>query len=342
MGGRARTRLTDQVANCNLLPVWCRATALQNATTWRLSDGAPWQVLTSSRSPSSWPASTCSSSTSRSRTSGATSPAGLAELSWVLNAYAIVFAALLVPAGGSPTARAQRVFVGGLLLFVAGLGAVRARALGSRCSSPRASIQAAGAALLLPTSLALLLPEFPAEQRAAAIGIWAAVGGVAAAARAADRRPAGRGAAGAGSSWSTCRVGLVAFVYAVRLLRESRDPTATGGPTSRRGDPHRRVGALALGIVKAPDWGWGDARTSPSSPASLAGLARRSGAAACPTPRRSSTRRCCGCAPTRWRARRAAVLGGLRGDAARQRAVHDRRLGRLGPASPGCRSRPAR
>src|SRR5215218_8942803 len=68
--------------------------------------------------------------------------ASVGALSWVLNAYAIVFAALL----------AARV------------------------------LQAAGAALLVPTSLALLLPEFEPRERPAAIGIWAGVGAAAAAA----------------------------------------------------------------------------------------------------------------------------------------------------------------
>ena len=43
-------------------------------------------------------------------------------------------------------------------------------------------VQAAGAAVLMPASLGLLLPEFPPEKRGLAIGLWAAVGGTAAAA----------------------------------------------------------------------------------------------------------------------------------------------------------------
>ena len=43
------------------------------------------------------------------------------------------------------------------------------------------AVQAVGAALLVPASLALLLPEFPASRRAGAVGLWGAAGGVAAA-----------------------------------------------------------------------------------------------------------------------------------------------------------------
>ena len=51
----------------------------------------------------------------------------------------------------------------------------------SRSSSAARVVQAAGAAMLVPTSLALLLPEFPLEQRATATAIWGATGAVAAA-----------------------------------------------------------------------------------------------------------------------------------------------------------------
>ena len=106
------------------------------------------------------------------------SGAGVASVSWVLNAYAIVFAALLVPAGRfADRVGRRRAFIGGVLLFV--LGSLLCGAAPSVATLVAARvIQAAGAAFLLPTSLALLLPEFPPQQRAAAIGVWAAVGGL--------------------------------------------------------------------------------------------------------------------------------------------------------------------
>ena len=85
----------------------------------------------------------------------------LAELSWILNAYAIVFAALLVPAGRIADRIGRRWgFVIGLVVFAV------ASALCAVAPSPELLvaarvIQAGGAAFLVPTSLALLLPAFP-------------------------------------------------------------------------------------------------------------------------------------------------------------------------------------
>src|SRR6202521_5186493 len=104
----------------------------------------------------------------------------LASLSWVLNAYAIVFAALLVPAGRwSDAFGRKRSFLLGLGVFTAASAACAAAPVVELLIAARL-VQAVGAALLLPTSLGLLLPEFPPEQRHIAIGVWAAVGGVAA------------------------------------------------------------------------------------------------------------------------------------------------------------------
>src|SRR5512142_2482848 len=107
--------------------------------------------------------------------------ASLSELSWVLNAYAIAFAALLVPAGRlADRAGRKRAFLGGLTLFsLASAACAAAPSVGALIAAR--GIQAAGAAFLLPTSLGLLLPEYPVEKRGAAVGIWAMVGGVAAA-----------------------------------------------------------------------------------------------------------------------------------------------------------------
>src|SRR3954466_14229187 len=105
----------------------------------------------------------------------------VAGLSWVLNAYNIVFAAMLVPAGRlADLLGRRRLFFIGLAVFV-----IASCLCGLAWSVPvlvsARVIQALGAALLVPTSLGLLLPEFPIEQRATATALWGAVGGVAAA-----------------------------------------------------------------------------------------------------------------------------------------------------------------
>ena len=100
----------------------------------------------------------------------------------MLNAYTIVFAALLVPAGRWADAYGRkRVFLTGLALFTAASAACAAAWSVETLVAMRVA-QAVGAALMLPTSLALLLPEFPPLKRSVAVAGWAAVSAVAAAA----------------------------------------------------------------------------------------------------------------------------------------------------------------
>jgi EmrB/QacA subfamily drug resistance transporter len=197
----------------------------------------------------------------------------VAALSWVLNAYAIVFAALLVPAGRfADRVGRRRAFLGGLGLFLAGSALCGVAPSVATLVAARV-LQAAGAALILPTSLALLLPEFPPLERTAAIGIWAAAGGVSAA----FGPPLGGLLVEA--SWRlvflvNLPIGVVAAAYAARVLRESRDADADPRLPDLLGTAilAGAVGLLALGLVKAPDWSWGDARTLASLAAAAAGL----------------------------------------------------------------------
>src|SRR3954468_4345818 len=183
----------------------------------------------------------------------------LAGLSWVLNAYAIVFAALLVPAGRwADRAGRKRAFLGGMALFTLASAACAAAPSVAVLVGARA-VQAGGAALMLPTSLALLLPECPPEKRQLAVGIWAAVGGSAAAAG-----PLLGGLLVQGSwRWVflvNVPVGIAALVAGTRVLREARDPVGGQPDTLGAALLAAGIGALALAIVKGPDWGWGSAR----------------------------------------------------------------------------------
>src|SRR3954447_22170116 len=185
-----------------------------------------------------------------------------ASLSWVLNAYNIVFAALLVPAGRlADLVGRRRMFFAGMALFLAasaacGLARSEWWLIGARV------FQAAGAALLVPTSLGLLLPEFGPERRATATALWGAIGGVAAA--------TGPSLGGLLIEWTDWRLvffvnlalGAVALVPARRLLVEARDPDRGAVPDALGvGLLAAGVGALSLAIVEAPDWGWGSGRT---------------------------------------------------------------------------------
>src|SRR4029077_20533391 len=100
--------------------------------------------------------------------------ASLGAMSWILSGYAIVFAALLVPAGRWADAFGRkRAFLLGLGIFVlASAGCAAAPSVGVLIA-PRV-LQAAGGALMVPPSLGLMLPEFAAHERHAAIGVWAA------------------------------------------------------------------------------------------------------------------------------------------------------------------------
>jgi EmrB/QacA subfamily drug resistance transporter len=184
----------------------------------------------------------------------------LADMSWILNAYAIVFAALLVPAGRwADRAGRKRGFLLGLAVFTIASAASAAAPTLEVLVGARV-LQAAGAALMVPTSLGLLIPEFPAERRAAVVALWAAAGGVAAAAG----PPLGGVLVEASWRWvflMNLPIGIVALVAGARSLREIRDPSGErpdvlGGALLAGG-----IAALVGAIVKGPDWGWDDART---------------------------------------------------------------------------------
>src|SRR3954471_12285159 len=103
--------------------------------------------------------------------------ASLAELSWILNAYNIVFAALLVPAGRvADLVGRRRMFFWGLAVFVTA-SALCGLAWSVWALVAARVVQAAGAAALVPTSLGLLLPEFPLERRGGAGARWGGAAG---------------------------------------------------------------------------------------------------------------------------------------------------------------------
>ena len=104
-----------------------------------------------------------------------------AKLSWVLNAYTVVYAAMLIPAGGLADAFGRRrIFRLGLAVFViASLACGAAPTVGWLIAAR--VLQALGAALLTPASMSIVLAAFPIEKRAVVVSLWGAVGGLAAA-----------------------------------------------------------------------------------------------------------------------------------------------------------------
>ena len=186
--------------------------------------------------------------------------ASLEDLSWVLNGYAIAYAALLVFFGRlAERHRRDRSFLLGVLLFTAASAACAA-ATGVWMLVAFRVVQAAGAALMTPASLGLLLATFPPDRRGGAVRTWAAIGGFAAA-----LGPLVGGVLVL-ASWRwiflvNVPIGLLAL--AVGWWRLPQVP----GHAVPRPSPWAAllvtggIAVLTFGIVKGNDWGWAAPRT---------------------------------------------------------------------------------
>lgn len=105
--------------------------------------------------------------------------ATLGDMSWVLNGYSIVFAALLIPAGRLADHFGRRKFLlAGVLVFVVS-SAICAVAPNLAVAVVGRILQGVGAAMIVPTSLSLLWPVFPKREHNLVVGIWAGVAAVA-------------------------------------------------------------------------------------------------------------------------------------------------------------------
>jgi EmrB/QacA subfamily drug resistance transporter len=183
------------------------------------------------------------------------------HLAWVLNVYSLVFAAVLIPAGRlADRYGRKRLFLVGVAGFaltsaLCGLAPDAGVLIGGR------ALQAVFAALVTPTSLALILPEFPPERRPFAIGTWGSMSALAAA-----LGPTLGALLTEYASWRwifLVNVPICALIlgFGLRALRESRDPAARGLP-----DPLGTVliaaipAALSFALIQGPGWGWTDAR----------------------------------------------------------------------------------
>ncbi|WP_034216047.1 MFS transporter [Actinoplanes subtropicus] len=185
--------------------------------------------------------------------------AGAGRLAWVLNAYSLAFAATLIPAGRlADRYGRRRVFllgVAGFTLFSALCG-----------FAPNPAVLVAGrglqglfAALVIPTALALLLPEVPPARRHVAVATQAAMGAAAAAVG-----PTIGALLIEYGSWRwvflvNVPIGLLIGAVAPLLLRESRDPDARGLPDPAGALLIAAIPALlSFSVVEGPSWGWAD------------------------------------------------------------------------------------
>ncbi len=192
-------------------------------------------------------------------------------LSWVLNGYNVVLSALLMPIGRyADLLGRRRTFLIGLLIFTIASGLCAAAPWSWALIAARA-LQAVGAAAVIPAVVALVLPEFSADQRIRAIAVLGAAAAVAAA-----LGPSLGGLLVHFGSWRLVFMvnlpfGAVAWVLGSRVLRETRDlsrgarPDVVGILLLMVG-----MGMVALAIVQGGQWHW---LSLPTTTAGAGGLA---------------------------------------------------------------------
>ena len=188
------------------------------------------------------------------------------RLSWVLDAYFIVIAALLLPAGGiADRLGRKRVFLAGVALFVVA-SILCAAAPGWEVLVGARALQGAGAAVTMAVSLARRASGDSGRISASAVALW----GASAALAAASGPPLGGLLVELDWRWVfavNVPLGALVVVLGHAAFEESRDPKATGLP-DLLGAALTIVGlgALALAILEGEAWGW-------TSTQVLAGLA---------------------------------------------------------------------
>jgi EmrB/QacA subfamily drug resistance transporter len=191
--------------------------------------------------------------------------ASLQDLEWMVNAYTLTFAVLLLTGAalGDRFGR-RRVFIIGLTIFTAG-SAMAALAPGSSALIVARAIQGIGGAIVTPLTLTILASAVPPERRGLALGGWGAIGGLAVAVG-----PLVGGAIVEGVSWQwifwlNVPLGLIAIPLAYLHLPESYGPRASLDLPGL-GLASAGLFALVWGLIHGNSDGW----TSPTIVAALA------------------------------------------------------------------------
>lgn len=188
--------------------------------------------------------------------------ASTSDLQWVVDAYSLVFASLLLVAGhlGDRFGR-RRALQLGLLLF-AGTSAIAGTARSTDGLVAGRGAMGAAAALIFPATLALISSTFPdRRRRAAAIGIWSGITGLSVA-----LGPLAGGLLVEHIGWNAVfwvnvPLAAVAIVAGRLLVTDSRDPHPGRFDGAGALLSVTAAGLLVWTVIEAPDAGWGSART---------------------------------------------------------------------------------
>jgi DHA2 family methylenomycin A resistance protein-like MFS transporter len=191
---------------------------------------------------------------------------GVGSLQWVIDAYTVVFAGLLLSAGSiGDLVGSRKVLDTGLALFTAASAACAvAPSVGALVGARVA--QGVGAALMVPSSLALLRAAYPdVAERARAVGAWGAVAGVAAASG-----PILGGVLVTIADWRVVfvvnlPVGLLAMWLSYRHLPKAGERSDAGLDPAGQVLGVLTLTLLTLGLIEGGSSGWG-------SPLALIGL----------------------------------------------------------------------
>jgi len=181
--------------------------------------------------------------------------ASLGELEWIVNAYTLTFAVLLLTGAalGDRFGR-KRLFIIGLVVFTAG-SAVAALSSTVTVLIVARAIQGLGGAIITPLSLTILSAAVPKERRAVALGAWGGIAGLAIAIGPLVGGAISEGLAWQAIFWINVPIGLLTIPMARTRLTETR------GPSSRLDLPGLGIVSAGLfaivwGLVRGNELGW--------------------------------------------------------------------------------------
>src|SRR3954463_1747364 len=183
--------------------------------------------------------------------------ADFSHLQWVVDAYALTLAALLLTAGSLADRYGRRlVFSGGLVLFVAASLLCGLSTTPTMLDLARA-LQGIGGAAMFATSLALLAQEFEGRERATAFAIWGATTGLAVAIG-----PLVGGALVDGIGWEwiffiNVPIGALCLWISLSKVRETRDPTQGGVDLPGVATFSVALFCLVFALIRGNSEGWG-------------------------------------------------------------------------------------